>query len=173
MTPYTTYHDIQGIIYQDDMDINRLMRTDELYKFSDGTLNHVRTALNDIATGIQMRRPSAATKNHMIPSYDVLITQNIPSDELGIHNDDGYPAGIEPTFKQAHGRSSRIMKVYPTNTWANDKAILSPRFLDKVFYAGATINSFQSKKVMSMSVQKSQVHKMAKFQDGEEIMIGR
>ncbi|GJT78280.1 hypothetical protein Tco_1045005 [Tanacetum coccineum] len=54
MTPYAAYPDIQGIIYQDDMDINCLMRTDELYKFSDGTLNHVRTALNDIATGIQM-----------------------------------------------------------------------------------------------------------------------
>ncbi|GKB11354.1 hypothetical protein Tco_0845277, partial [Tanacetum coccineum] len=53
-TPYTTYHGIQGIIYQDDMDKNRLMRTDELHKFSDGTLNHVCTALNDIATGIQM-----------------------------------------------------------------------------------------------------------------------
>ncbi|GKC46098.1 hypothetical protein Tco_1063820 [Tanacetum coccineum] len=52
MTPYTAYHDIkndQGIIYQDDKDINRLMRTDELHKFSDGTLNHVRTTLNDIA----------------------------------------------------------------------------------------------------------------------------
>ncbi|GJW07448.1 hypothetical protein Tco_1569871 [Tanacetum coccineum] len=54
MTPYTAYPDIQGIIYQDDMDRNRLMRTEELHKFSDGTLNHVRTALNDIATGIQM-----------------------------------------------------------------------------------------------------------------------
>ncbi|GKE83050.1 hypothetical protein Tco_1553050, partial [Tanacetum coccineum] len=54
MTPYTTYPDIQGIIYQDDMDKNRLMCTDELHKFSDGTLNHVRTALNDIATEIQM-----------------------------------------------------------------------------------------------------------------------
>ncbi|GJS81620.1 hypothetical protein Tco_0748161 [Tanacetum coccineum] len=32
----------------------RLMHTDELHKFSDGTLNHVRTSLNDIATGIQM-----------------------------------------------------------------------------------------------------------------------
>ncbi|GJY49077.1 hypothetical protein Tco_0439033 [Tanacetum coccineum] len=53
-TPYTAYHDIQGIIYQDDMNRNRLMRTDELYKFSDGTLNHVRTSLNDIATRIQM-----------------------------------------------------------------------------------------------------------------------
>ncbi|GJY50264.1 hypothetical protein Tco_0441111 [Tanacetum coccineum] len=54
MTPYTAYPDIQGIIYQDDMNINRLMRTDELHKFSDGTLNHVHTALSDIATGIQM-----------------------------------------------------------------------------------------------------------------------
>ncbi|GJZ94739.1 hypothetical protein Tco_0666942 [Tanacetum coccineum] len=54
MTPYTAYPDIQGIIYQDDMNINCLMRTDELHKFSDGTLNHVRTILNDIDTGIQI-----------------------------------------------------------------------------------------------------------------------
>ncbi|GJX80663.1 hypothetical protein Tco_0328812 [Tanacetum coccineum] len=37
-----------------DMDRNHLMCTDELHKFNDSTLNHVRTALNDIATGIQM-----------------------------------------------------------------------------------------------------------------------
>ncbi|GKB29353.1 hypothetical protein Tco_0868754 [Tanacetum coccineum] len=55
MTPYTAYPDIQVIIYQDDMDKNHLMRTEELHKFSDGTLNHVHTALNDIATGIQMK----------------------------------------------------------------------------------------------------------------------
>nr|GEV90858.1 hypothetical protein [Tanacetum cinerariifolium] len=54
MTPYTAYPDIQGIIYEDEMNKNRLMRTDELHKFSDGTFNHVRTALNDIATGIEM-----------------------------------------------------------------------------------------------------------------------
>ncbi|GJV66569.1 hypothetical protein Tco_1482078 [Tanacetum coccineum] len=33
---------------------NRLMRTDELHKFSDGTLNHDRTALNYIALRIEM-----------------------------------------------------------------------------------------------------------------------
>ncbi|GJX01468.1 hypothetical protein Tco_0185381 [Tanacetum coccineum] len=54
MTPYTAFLEIQGILYQDDMNQNRLMRTDELHKFSDGTLKHVRTALSDIATGIQM-----------------------------------------------------------------------------------------------------------------------
>ncbi|GJU64742.1 hypothetical protein Tco_1246577 [Tanacetum coccineum] len=54
MTPYIAYPDIQGIIYKDEMNRNILMRTDELHKFSDGTLNHVRTALNDITLGIVM-----------------------------------------------------------------------------------------------------------------------
>ncbi|GJU45835.1 hypothetical protein Tco_1203101 [Tanacetum coccineum] len=54
MTPYNAYPDIQGIIYQDDMNKNRLICTDELHKFSDDTLNQVRTTLNDIDTGIQI-----------------------------------------------------------------------------------------------------------------------
>ncbi|GJU05139.1 hypothetical protein Tco_1121569 [Tanacetum coccineum] len=54
MTAYTAYYDIQGIIYVDELNINRLMRTNELHKFSDGTLNHVRTALNDTDRGIEM-----------------------------------------------------------------------------------------------------------------------
>ncbi|GKA28872.1 hypothetical protein Tco_0715117 [Tanacetum coccineum] len=54
MTPYTAYPDIQGIIYEDEMNRNRLKYTDELHKFSDGTQNHVRTALNDIDRGIDM-----------------------------------------------------------------------------------------------------------------------
>nr|GEU30985.1 hypothetical protein [Tanacetum cinerariifolium] len=54
MTPYTAYLDIQGIIYEDEMNRNRLMRTNELHKFSEGTLNYVCTALNDIITGIEM-----------------------------------------------------------------------------------------------------------------------
>ncbi|GJU05621.1 hypothetical protein Tco_1122051 [Tanacetum coccineum] len=36
--PYTPYKDPQGFIYVDDYKRNRLMRSDELYKFSDGTL---------------------------------------------------------------------------------------------------------------------------------------
>ncbi|GJY45949.1 hypothetical protein Tco_0435012 [Tanacetum coccineum] len=36
------------------MIVERLMRTDELHKFSDGTLNDVRFALHDIAKGIRM-----------------------------------------------------------------------------------------------------------------------
>ncbi|GJU73301.1 hypothetical protein Tco_1264706 [Tanacetum coccineum] len=52
MTAYTAYPDIQSIIYEDELNRKRLMRTDELYKFSDGTLNYVRTALSNINQGI-------------------------------------------------------------------------------------------------------------------------
>ncbi|GJR80436.1 hypothetical protein Tco_0151221 [Tanacetum coccineum] len=53
-TTYTAYSDPKGVIYKDQMNRNRLMRADELHKFSDGTLDDVWSALNDIAKGIRM-----------------------------------------------------------------------------------------------------------------------
>ncbi|GJY28808.1 hypothetical protein Tco_0404575 [Tanacetum coccineum] len=53
-TPYTAYNNPQRIIYLDKYKRNRLMRTDELYKFSDGTLTSVRTVLHDIASNLRM-----------------------------------------------------------------------------------------------------------------------
>nr|GEU39891.1 hypothetical protein [Tanacetum cinerariifolium] len=52
-TAYTS-HSPHGIICVDLFKRKILMRTDVLYKFSDGTLNDVRTALHDISTGIRM-----------------------------------------------------------------------------------------------------------------------
>nr|GEW37814.1 hypothetical protein [Tanacetum cinerariifolium] len=43
-----------GIIYQDKLERNRLMRSDELYKFCDGTLTYVRHVLHDIASNPRM-----------------------------------------------------------------------------------------------------------------------
>ncbi|GKC51097.1 hypothetical protein Tco_1073842 [Tanacetum coccineum] len=51
---YTPYSDPRGFIYENKDKKNRLMRIDELHKFSDGTLDDVRTALNDRLKGIQM-----------------------------------------------------------------------------------------------------------------------
>nr|GFA05813.1 hypothetical protein [Tanacetum cinerariifolium] len=51
---YTAYSNPRGFIYQNRDKKNRLMRIDELHKFSDGTLNDVRTALHDIALEIRM-----------------------------------------------------------------------------------------------------------------------
>nr|GEY99081.1 hypothetical protein [Tanacetum cinerariifolium] len=55
---YTTYSNPKGFIYQNKDKQNILMRIYELHKFSDGTLNDVRTALDDRLKGIQIQYPT-------------------------------------------------------------------------------------------------------------------
>nr|GEW47198.1 hypothetical protein [Tanacetum cinerariifolium] len=52
---YIVYSNLRGFIYQNKDKKNRLMRIDELHKFSDGTLSDVCTALDDRLKGIQMQ----------------------------------------------------------------------------------------------------------------------
>ncbi|GJT28953.1 hypothetical protein Tco_0909228 [Tanacetum coccineum] len=52
---YSAYSTPREFIYQNKDKKNRLMRIDELHKFSDGTLDDVRTALNDRLKGIRMQ----------------------------------------------------------------------------------------------------------------------
>nr|GEV23592.1 hypothetical protein [Tanacetum cinerariifolium] len=52
---YIAYSNQRGFIYQDKDKQFRLMRIDELHKFSDGTLTDVRTALDDRLKWIQMK----------------------------------------------------------------------------------------------------------------------
>nr|GEU72322.1 hypothetical protein [Tanacetum cinerariifolium] len=52
---YTAYSNPRGFIYQNKDKQNRLMRIDELNKFSDGMLNDVRTALDDRLKGIRIK----------------------------------------------------------------------------------------------------------------------
>nr|GEZ57501.1 hypothetical protein [Tanacetum cinerariifolium] len=52
---YTAYSNQRGFIYQNKDKQNRLMWIDELHKFSDGTLNDVRTALDDRLKSIRMK----------------------------------------------------------------------------------------------------------------------
>nr|GEW96647.1 hypothetical protein [Tanacetum cinerariifolium] len=49
------YSNPRGFIYQNKDKHNRLMRINELHKFSDGTLTNVRTALDDRLKGIRMK----------------------------------------------------------------------------------------------------------------------
>nr|GEZ27601.1 hypothetical protein [Tanacetum cinerariifolium] len=51
---YTAYSNPRGFICQNKDKKNRWMRIDELHKFSDGTLNDVRNALDDRLKGIRM-----------------------------------------------------------------------------------------------------------------------
>nr|GEV31506.1 hypothetical protein [Tanacetum cinerariifolium] len=52
---YIAYSNQGGFIYQNKDKQNRLMRIDELHKFSDGTLTDICTALDDRLKGIRMR----------------------------------------------------------------------------------------------------------------------
>nr|GEW12071.1 hypothetical protein [Tanacetum cinerariifolium] len=52
---YSAYPNPRGFIYQNKDKTNKLMRIDELHKFSDGTLNDVQTALDDIMKRIRMK----------------------------------------------------------------------------------------------------------------------
>nr|GFC66033.1 hypothetical protein [Tanacetum cinerariifolium] len=52
---YTAHLNTGGFIYQNKDKKNRLMRIDELHKFSDETLNDVRNALDDRLKGIRMQ----------------------------------------------------------------------------------------------------------------------
>nr|GFB61481.1 hypothetical protein [Tanacetum cinerariifolium] len=52
---YTAHSNPRGFIYQNKDKKNRLMRIDELHKFSNGMLNDVRNALDDRLKGIQMQ----------------------------------------------------------------------------------------------------------------------
>ncbi|GJZ02963.1 hypothetical protein Tco_0520924 [Tanacetum coccineum] len=99
---YTAYSNPRGFIYHNKDKKNKLMRIDELHKFSDDTLNDVRIALNDRLKGIQMNsRPEGlceAWRNLLVGdrtrvtfsccrgpydlSYDVLILTERPSDIL-------------------------------------------------------------------------------------------
>ncbi|GJX10711.1 hypothetical protein Tco_0200570 [Tanacetum coccineum] len=52
--PYTPYKDPQGFIYVDNYKRNRLMRSDKLYKFSDGTLTRLLSSLEDNTKNIDI-----------------------------------------------------------------------------------------------------------------------
>nr|GEZ43927.1 hypothetical protein [Tanacetum cinerariifolium] len=67
---YTAYSNPKGFIYQNKDKQNRLMRIDELHKFSDGTLNDVRTALDDRLKGIRMRKSDKERAAAMIQAVD-------------------------------------------------------------------------------------------------------
>ncbi|GJR80329.1 hypothetical protein Tco_0151114 [Tanacetum coccineum] len=53
--PFTPYQDPQGFIYVDNQERNSLMRSDELYKFSDGTLTRLLTSLEDFTNNINTK----------------------------------------------------------------------------------------------------------------------
>ncbi|GJR30248.1 hypothetical protein Tco_1106480 [Tanacetum coccineum] len=52
--PYTTLSEPQGVIYEDKLKRKIMMRTDEIYKFSDGTLTSVRNTLDQMLKNLML-----------------------------------------------------------------------------------------------------------------------
>nr|GEV02361.1 hypothetical protein [Tanacetum cinerariifolium] len=70
---YTAYSNPRGLIFQNKDKQNRLMRIDELHKFSDRTLIDVCTALDDHLKGIRMR--SVLMDSQVTPTKPGRITK--------------------------------------------------------------------------------------------------
>nr|GFA78180.1 hypothetical protein [Tanacetum cinerariifolium] len=76
-TAYTAYSDPQRVIYKDQNNRNIFMRTDELYKFSDGTLHDVQTALHDITLRIRMEYLPKRKRSGLDKRRDRVLIQDI------------------------------------------------------------------------------------------------
>ncbi|GKD40776.1 hypothetical protein Tco_1260983 [Tanacetum coccineum] len=78
--PYTALSDPQGVIYEDKLNIKRLIRSDELYKFSDSTLQLVRDTLHDMATNLRMGYNKAMPKrkwSHLDKTQSYIMVKEI------------------------------------------------------------------------------------------------
>nr|GEU66606.1 ribonuclease H-like domain-containing protein [Tanacetum cinerariifolium] len=97
---YTAYSNPKGFIYQNKDKQNRLMRINELHKFSDGTLNDVRTALDDCLKGSWMNykavrhrysnpmiqlEPKGSTQGYLLVSVELLrFDKRSETENMGI-----------------------------------------------------------------------------------------
>ncbi|GJY34601.1 hypothetical protein Tco_0419070 [Tanacetum coccineum] len=61
---YTTLSEPQGVIYEDKLKRKRLMRTEELYKFSDGTLTSVHNTLDQMLKNLRLRYNKAVERRN-------------------------------------------------------------------------------------------------------------
>nr|GFB89443.1 hypothetical protein [Tanacetum cinerariifolium] len=72
---YTAYSNQRGFVYQNKDKLNRLIQIAELHKFSDGTLNDVRTALDDRLKGIRMKKADKSQSRRTL--YIQRLSKNV------------------------------------------------------------------------------------------------
>nr|GEY67010.1 hypothetical protein [Tanacetum cinerariifolium] len=117
---YTAHSNPRGFIYQNKDKKNRLMRIDELYKFSDGTLNDVCNTLDDRLKGIRMqylpqtiwRKGDKDRAAAMIQAIDKMLkTRRIMrSLERFVGKTRGFYRSLEKYVRKARTWSNRILK---------------------------------------------------------------
>ncbi|GJX13002.1 hypothetical protein Tco_0204760 [Tanacetum coccineum] len=150
------------------------MRTDELYKFSDGTLTRLLSSLEDITKNIDM------TYKEKSSFHD----QRHQQAAKGKNDDEEFreirwfdtPAG-NPVKKILLKLNLSDHKSILTDSKEHLKLVMERQSVKvKEIQERCIIKAFQDyqiKKGMSMSVQKSQIHEMAKFTRWRnEIILG-
>ncbi|GJX38470.1 zinc finger, CCHC-type containing protein [Tanacetum coccineum] len=94
-----------GFIYNEQYKKNRLMRIDELYKFSDDTPNDVWTALNDSLKGIQMKFYTLAGN----PVKEILLKLNLPDHRI---RKDGGDLRSDEVLKLKNFKKDATLKLF-------------------------------------------------------------
>ncbi|GJV46626.1 hypothetical protein Tco_1431162 [Tanacetum coccineum] len=123
-------------------------------------------------------------KNHMILSYDVLINQiftmkmeillELTSNKLMVEHAEYDESNTYVLERFNTTAGNPVKKILLKLNLSDHKPIKDGGGVNES-QERRSIESFSRqpfKKGMSMTVQKSQVHKMAKFQDGKEIVLG-
>nr|GEV36766.1 hypothetical protein [Tanacetum cinerariifolium] len=156
---YTAYSNLKGFIYQNKDKQNRLMRINELYKFSDGTLNDVRIALDDRLKGIRMnylpqaiwRKSDKERAAAMIQAIDKqLKTRRI----------------MRSLKKFVGGRLSILTDslVTPTKHGRMTKPCSPHRFIANCFNAGRLKMKVKSRSVKVKDIQERCIYKLSRYQ---------
>ncbi|GJU74261.1 hypothetical protein Tco_1265666 [Tanacetum coccineum] len=153
---YTPYSDPRGFIYENKDKKNRLMRIDELHKFSDGTLDDVRTALNDRLKGIRMSGLTKGKVKKIRGSLESLWVVD--------------PHGSEGYLKM-------VMEV-PDSSWLTRSIRPMLNTDDKLRHhesSNATLKLSKSSNqewYEHVGPEVASPQEWTKFQDGEEIVLG-
>ncbi|GJZ39523.1 hypothetical protein Tco_0586086 [Tanacetum coccineum] len=109
------------------------MRIDELHKFSDGTLNDVRTALDDILKRIRMKFDTSAGN----PVKEILLKLNLPDHR--ILKDGGKDFRYSDTLKNL--KKDAILKLFKI------------AYQERYEHVGPEVTSSQDGKVYKMANQ--------------------
>ncbi|GJX39577.1 hypothetical protein Tco_0252880 [Tanacetum coccineum] len=151
-TTYTAYSNPKGFIYQNKDKKNRLIRIDELHKFSDGTLNDVRSALDNILKRIRMEYFRQNIRVILLTvKMEILLEPTSNKLMVDVEFDESNAYVLERFYTSAGNPVKEILfklnlpdhnliltdsKVTPTKHVQMTKPFSSPHFIANCFNAG-------------------------------------
>ncbi|GJR15219.1 hypothetical protein Tco_0797871 [Tanacetum coccineum] len=154
--PYTAYNNPQGIIYEDKYKINRLMRTDELYKFSDGTLT------SDRGGSVEMAATTATILEAVQDSSNIAKTQSMATPTEPISQETGSDGGNTPRSDED---SMTLQELTALCTRLSDRVLALETDLrqTKKVYGTAYTKLIMKVKKLEKTVKTSQARRRAKI----------